>query len=103
MPQYEDRQGDVCMSKVLIIDDEENVRVTSERLLRRDGYELDQAATEAEALEKIALACPSYDVVVTDLVMEQPDSGIKVLQAALSHDLFTEVIVLTDYGNTAAA
>jgi DNA-binding NtrC family response regulator len=89
--------------RVLIIDDEEDVRVAVERRLRREGYEVEQAASQGEGLEKIAAAHPSYDLVITDMVMEDPNSGVKVLETALSRDIFTEVIVLTAYGNVANA
>jgi FixJ family two-component response regulator len=35
--------------------------------------------------------------------MEAPDSGLKVLLAAVSKEIFTEVIVLTAYGNVTNA
>ena len=35
-----------------------------------------------------------FDLIVTDMSMEDPDSGLRVLQAAFSRDLFAEVIVL---------
>jgi two-component system, response regulator RegA len=89
--------------RVLIIDDEEDVRVAVERRLRREGYEVEQAASQAEGLEKIATARPSYDLVITDMAMENPHSGVKVLETALTRDVFTEVIVLTAYGNVANA
>jgi two-component system, response regulator RegA len=91
------------MPRVLIIDDEEDVRTAVERRLRREGYEVEQAATQAEALEKIAGAHPSYDIVITDMVMDEPNTGMKVLEAALTRDVFTEVLVLTAYGNVANA
>jgi len=37
------------------------------------------------------------------MVMESPDSGMKLLEAALTRDIFSEVIVLTAYGNVANA
>jgi ActR/RegA family two-component response regulator len=37
------------------------------------------------------------------MVMESPTSGLEVMQTALSTDVFTEVIVLTAYGNVANA
>jgi len=40
---------------------------------------------------------------VTDMVMESPTSGLEVLQAALTTDVFSEVLVLTAYGNVGNA
>lgn len=91
------------MCKVLIVDDEEEVRAAIERRLKRDGLKAETAIGEFEAAKKINSADPTYDVVLTDMVMESPDSGINVLQAAVGQDVFTEVIILTAYGNVANA
>lgn len=92
------------MGKILVADDEEDVRISLERRLRREEYEVDTAASEAEAIEKIVASGKApYDVVLTDMLMETPDSGVNVLKAAVTHDVFTEVVVLTAYGNVANA
>lgn len=91
------------MYKVLVVDDEDEIRAAIERRLTRDGLYVDTASSEAEALEKLRDQNNAYDVVLTDMVMESPDSGMKVLQTALEKDIFTEVIVLTAYGNVANA
>jgi len=91
------------MYKVLVIDDEEAVRSATSRRLQREGFEVDLASSQEEGIAKIAAKDPPYDLVVTDMVMESPTSGIEVLQAALSEDVFTEVVVLTAYGNVANA
>jgi DNA-binding NtrC family response regulator len=91
------------MHRILIADDEEDVRDAIERRLRREGFEVEQAGSLLEAVEKITQAQPTYDVVVTDMSMDDPESGVRVLEAALTHDVFTEVIVLTAYGNVANA
>lgn len=91
------------MCRILVIDDEEAVRTAVKRRLERDGYSVDLADSQEAGTEAIRTHNPPYDVVVTDMVMETPDSGLEVLQAALSTDVFTEVIVLTAYGNVANA
>jgi DNA-binding NtrC family response regulator len=91
------------MHRILIADDEEDVRDAIQRRLRREGFEVEQAGSLSEALEKIARAHPPYDVVITDMSMDDPESGVRVLEGALTHDVFTEVIVLTAYGNVANA
>ncbi len=91
------------MCRVLVIDDEEAVRNAVKRRLERDGYSIDTADSASAGIEKIKSQKSPYDVVVTDMVMESPDSGLQVLQAALATDVFTEVIVLTAYGNVANA
>lgn len=91
------------MCRVLVIDDEESIRVAVKRRLEREGYKVDTAESQAVGVEKINAQSPSYDVVVTDMVMESPTSGLEVLQSVLSKDVFSEVIVLTAYGNVANA
>lgn len=91
------------MCRILVIDDEEAVRSAVKRRLERDGYGVDLAETQAAGIEAIMEHRPPYDVVVTDMVMESVESGLEVLQAALSSDIFTELIVLTAYGNVGNA
>ncbi|MGC8783335.1 MAG: response regulator [Armatimonadota bacterium] len=91
------------MYRILVVDDEEEVRYALQRRLQREGYQVDLAEGETDGVEKIRRASPAYDVVITDMAMENPDSGVRILEAALAHDLFSEVIVLTAYGNVANA
>lgn len=91
------------MCRILVIDDEEAVRQVVKRRLERDGYTVDTADCQEAGVQAISDKNPPYDIVVTDMVMESPSSGLEVLQAALSNDVFTEVIVLTAYGNVANA
>jgi DNA-binding NtrC family response regulator len=91
------------MQRILIIDDEEEVRDAVHRRLTREGFVVEQAGSEAEGREKIEAANPPYDLIVTDMVMEDPASGMKTLESALARDIFTEVIVLTAYGNVGNA
>lgn len=91
------------MCRILVIDDEEAVRSAVRRRLERDGFGVDTAESQAEGIEAIENHKPPYDVVVTDMLMVSPSSGLEVLQAALSSDIFTELIVLTAYGNVGNA
>lgn len=87
------------MCNILVVDDEPDVVGAIQRRLEREGYRVTSAATEAEAKALIAEADPSFDVIVTDMVMESDSSGVEVLRAAFARDLFAEVIVLTAYGS----
>jgi DNA-binding NtrC family response regulator len=88
---------------ILCVDDEEGVRNAVARRLGREGYTVTTADGELEGLDTIKSHNPPFDVVVTDMVMESPDSGVNILQAAVARDIFTEVIVLTAYGNVSNA
>jgi len=91
------------LSRILVVDDEDEVRAALKRRLEREGYEVTAAANSAESVEVIQSQNPTFDVVVTDMSMEETNSGLMVLQEAIAHDIFTEVIVLTAYGNVSNA
>ena len=91
------------MYTILVIDDEEQARAVVARRLCREGYEVKTAGSQAEGMEVIRDSERPFDVVITDMVMESPDSGLEILKAAFVRDIFTEVIVLTAYGNVANA
>jgi len=87
------------MCRVLIIDDEEDVVKVVERRLSREGYKVESACNAEEGCSKIASTEKAYDVIITDMSMENPTAGIQVLQAAFARDLFAEVVVMTAFGN----
>ncbi len=91
------------MSRVLVIDDEEAVLSAVRRRLERAGYQVTTAENSEAGIELVGSTEEPFEVIVTDMSMEDPDSGLRVLQAAFSRDLFAEVIVMTAYGNVANA
>ncbi len=91
------------MCRVLVIDDEESVVTAVKRRLERDGFDVDTANSALDGIAKIMDRPNPYDAVVTDMSMDNPDSGLQVLHAAFTRDLFAEVIVMTAYGNVANA
>ena len=91
------------MCRILVVDDEDGVRGALVRRLEREGYTVEQSASETEGLTAIRDNPAGYDVVITDMSMDDADSGVRVLEAAVARDVFTEVIVLTAYGNVANA
>lgn len=52
---------------ILLVDDEEAVRVAAHRLLRRAGYTVFEAATGEEGLAVMAQVAPALDAVLVDL------------------------------------
>jgi DNA-binding NtrC family response regulator len=91
------------MGKILVVDDEEDVRQSIQRRLKREGHEVTIAGSQAEGEKVVAEQEVPFDVVLTDMLMESPASGVEVLKAALARDVFTEVVVLTAYGNVSNA
>lgn len=91
----------VC--RVLVIDDEEGVLQAIKRRLERSGYNVSTSSNAAEAIQEITDAAKAFDVIITDMSMDNPNSGLDVLNAAFARDLFAEVIVMTAYGNVGNA
>ena len=79
---------------VLIVDDEEIVRLSCQRILVPEGYEVKSAGSATEGLA--ILSDVPVDVVVTDLKMPDID-GIEVLRRVKEEWPDTEVIMITGY------
>jgi DNA-binding NtrC family response regulator len=88
------------MAHILLVDDQSSIRLTLTALLKGAGHTLAQAATGADAIEKITKN--DFDLVITDLKLDQI-SGMDVLRAAKENNPQTEVIMLTGYGSIESA
>src|SRR5436853_2431885 len=86
--------------RVLIVDDQRNMRTTTALVLRQAGYDVAEAESGEAALARL-LAEP-FDVVLTDLKMA-PLDGLAVLRGALEIAPATQVIVMTGYGTVESA
>jgi DNA-binding response OmpR family regulator len=87
-------------AKILVVDDEPNVRFILQRALEKEKYLVTTAADGREALAKIER--DTYDLVVLDLQM-QPVDGMQVLQAVRVRDPDTVVIILTAHSTVETA
>ncbi len=90
--------GDV--RRILIADDEKNMRWVLEETLSKDGYEVIQAKDGKEALEAVSKTPP--DLMVLDHKMPAPD-GMAVLREVRGKGLTFPIIMLTAHGNVQTA
>ncbi|MDC0741520.1 sigma-54-dependent transcriptional regulator [Polyangium mundeleinium] len=88
------------MAKILVVDDQRNMRTTLAMMLRSAGYEVDEASDGREGADRGSKG--AYDLVLTDLRMGGND-GIGVLRAVKETHAMTEVIVMTAYGTIESA
>ena len=88
------------MPKILVVDDQRNMRTTLAMMLRGAGYEVDEASDGSQGADMGGRG--AYDVVLTDLRMGGFD-GIGVLRAVKESHAMTEVIVMTAYGTIESA
>jgi DNA-binding NtrC family response regulator len=80
--------------KILVIDDEDIVRLSCSRTLVPEGYELKMAKNGSEGLK--LLEEESFDLVLTDLKMPNMD-GIEVLANIKEKWPATDVVIVTGY------
>jgi DNA-binding NtrC family response regulator len=84
--------------RVLIVEDEAAIRLALTGLLRREGYDVEQAESGDTALAKLA-ADEAYDLVLTDLALGAGPSGMDVLGAVRERQPETPVVMITAHGN----
>jgi DNA-binding response OmpR family regulator len=88
------------LGKVLIIDDEINLRETLTRILRRVGCEVSTAEEGKKALQLIENG--TFDLVYLDIHLPQLD-GLQILKEIRQQDTQLPVILLTGYGSLQSA
>ena len=79
-PYRRDCRRNLDLARVLLVDDELASRLTLQTLLEAGGYSVDVAASVAEALGK--LDEQEYELVLSDLRRESPETGPKLLAYA---------------------
>ncbi|MBZ2179500.1 MAG: sigma-54 dependent transcriptional regulator [Acidobacteria bacterium] len=82
--------------RILIIDDEEDIRESLETLLTLEGYTVELAPLANAGLRRMEQS--TYDLVLLDLMM--PDkSGMEVLAEVRQRDRTTPIFLITAYGS----
>lgn len=82
--------------RILVIDDEPDLRTLYELTLLREGYQVETAGTVAQATD--ALANQRFDLVITD--MRLPDGmGTELLKALRNQQRTERCVVITAYGS----
>ncbi|MEE9472274.1 MAG: sigma-54 dependent transcriptional regulator, partial [Gemmatimonadota bacterium] len=86
--------------QILVIDDDEGNRKSTELVLRKDGYAVSSFATGEEGLEHLRQV--GADLLVTDLRMPTMD-GLEVLKRAKTVDPGIAVLMITGFGSVESA
>src|SRR6185312_8634416 len=84
------------MKRVLVVDDEENIRLVLRTLLKKHGYDVEVADGGEQALAKIDTFGP--DVILTDVRMPKM-GGLDLLATLKAKQCPATVIVMSAYGN----
>jgi DNA-binding NtrC family response regulator len=96
----EDLANSGFQGRILVIDDEADIRESLETLLDLEGYAVDLATGGREGLRM--MEGREYDLVLLDLMM--PDmSGLEVLDEVRQRDTETPIFMITAYGSIEVA
>lgn len=81
------------MAKILIVDDDPDVVETVTLLLRQDGHQTASAFDRRDGMAKVAGFSP--DLIVLDVMMEQPDDGLTMAQDLRREGFKRPILMLT--------
>ena len=87
-------------ARLLVVDDEESLRITTAAIFENEGYVVDTASSGDEAIDLMTKR--DYDLVLTDLHMEGGD-GLSVLNEIRRHAPLTISVVLTGFASVESA
>jgi len=85
------------MARILVVDDEQSMRVMLEARLAKGGHAVD-LAPDVQGVDR-ALAASEFDVVITDLRMKSGRDGLDVLRKVKAAQAEAEVILMTAFGS----
>ena len=80
--------------RILIVDDENNIRLTLKTILEEEGYNCLLASSGKEAID--ILNTQEIDLVITDIWMENID-GIELIEYMKKHNIEAEIIVISGH------
>lgn len=83
--------------RILIIDDERNIRMTLTFCLESEGYVIDTAINGEEGLDILLNQGKKYDLILLDIKMPGK-SGMEVLKELREKENSSNVIMMTAYG-----
>ena len=86
----------IGMKKILVVDDEEHIRLLYKEELEEEGYDVESAESGEEALEKLIQFRP--DLVSLDLKMPGM-GGMAALTRIREQDKELPVVICTAYGD----
>ncbi len=90
----------MASEKILVVDDDEEIRILCKTVLTREGYQVTTVPSGSQALS--IMENERFEIVMTDLKMPVMD-GLDLLKAVKKKHVGTDVIMLTAYGSIESA
>ena len=87
-------------SSILIVDDEESIRVSLKSLFEKENYKAETANSSSMALEKLDKS--NFDLILTDIMMDE-QTGIDLLKTVKNNYSSTAVLLMTGYASMETA
>ncbi len=84
------------MPKVLIVDDDPDIVDSVRLILEAEGYQVVSADNRADGMKAVETARP--DLIILDVMMEQPDDGFVAAQDLRRKGVKTPIMILTSIG-----
>ena len=84
------------MARILVVDDDPDITFAVSLFLKKDGHEVATAANRAEGMQQLDTFKP--DLMVLDVMMEQPDDGIAMAQELRRRGWKRPILMLTSLG-----
>jgi len=82
--------------RILVVDDERNVRMMYRTALETEGFEITEADSGTAAVKRFGQA--RFDLAVLDLRMPEMD-GLELLEAMRKKNITTPTVIITAYGD----
>jgi DNA-binding response OmpR family regulator len=81
------------MARILVVDDDPDITFAVSLFLKKEGHDVQTAASRQEGLKSLKSFKP--DLLVLDVMMEQPDDGIAMAQELRRDGQTLPILMLT--------
>ncbi|MEH6631601.1 MAG: response regulator [Halopseudomonas aestusnigri] len=89
-------------SRILIVEDNDDVRAVSKNILESHGYDVTEARTPKQALKHLKVS-KSFDLLFTDVVLPGGMNGIEIADQAMQLHPQIKILYTTGYSENAIA
>ena len=86
--------------RILVVDDEEGVRMVLQRLLRRMGYDVETVGDATSALALLRMSPLRYDLVLSDILMPEK-TGLELAAELLAERVPVAIVLMTGFADSA--
>jgi len=84
------------MAKILVVDDDPDITYAVSLFLKKAGHDVQTASSRGEGMTALATWKP--DLMILDVMMEQPDDGIAMAQQLRREGNRVPIVMLTSVG-----